>query len=81
MACRTQVERLNREVMTMDKVTEEIAAMQQEFFEQTSRRDATLGHVRDENDQLDMVGTSLGALLAPVPAPDPDPVLDPCAYP
>jgi len=48
-----KVERLTRETQTMQKVAEEVAALQEVFQEETSRREQMLGHVRDENDEID----------------------------
>jgi len=48
-----KVERLHRETVTMQKVAQEVAALQETFQEETSRREISLGHVRDENDEID----------------------------
>jgi len=48
-----KVERLSRETVTMDKVADEVATLQEVFTEEASRREQTLGHVRGENDEID----------------------------
>ena len=53
-----KVERLTRETHTMQKVAEEVASLQEVFTEETSRREQMLGHVRDENDEIDSVRPS-----------------------
>lgn len=43
----------------MLKVAQEVAALQQTFYEESSRLEITLGHIRDDNDELDAVPCAL----------------------
>jgi hypothetical protein len=48
-----KVERLARETTMLQKVSEEVSGLQQAFDGERGRRELTLGHERDENDQID----------------------------
>lgn len=48
-----KVERLEREALTMKKVTDASFPMQEAIADERNRRESTLGHLRDENDAID----------------------------
>ena len=48
-----KVERLERETSMVQKVSHEVHALQEVFEMERQRREAVLGHERDENDQID----------------------------
>ena len=48
-----KVERLEREALTLKKVTDANFPLQESLAEERNRREATLGHLRDETDQAD----------------------------
>eukprot|EP00316_Scyphosphaera_apsteinii_P002239 CAMPEP_0119325008 /NCGR_PEP_ID=MMETSP1333-20130426/64744_1 /TAXON_ID=418940 /ORGANISM="Scyphosphaera apsteinii, Strain RCC1455" /LENGTH=302 /DNA_ID=CAMNT_0007332865 /DNA_START=46 /DNA_END=951 /DNA_ORIENTATION=+ len=50
-----KVERLEREAQTLKKIIDENFGLGQMIDEERARREATLGHVRDENDDIDRV--------------------------
>jgi len=50
-----KVERLEREALTLKKVIDDNFGLGQLIDEERARREATLGHVRDENDDIDRV--------------------------
>jgi len=47
-----KVERLEREALTLKKVTDAIFPMQEQITEERGRRESMLGHLRDEQDQI-----------------------------
>lgn len=48
-----KVERLERETVMVQKVSQEVHDLQDTFDAERVRRETTLGHERDENDQID----------------------------
>jgi len=48
-----KVDRLAAETQTLQKVSEEFSGVLETFSGETARRELTLGHVRDENDEID----------------------------
>jgi len=48
-----KVERLERETVMVQKVSQEVQELQEAFDGERVRRETTLGHERDENDQID----------------------------
>ena len=60
-----KVDRLAAETQTLQKVSEEFSGVLETFSGETTRRELTLGHVRDENDEIDAVRPR------PRPAPPP----------
>ena len=48
-----KVERLEREALTLKKVTDATFPMQEAITEERGRRESMLGHLRDEQDQMD----------------------------
>ena len=48
-----KVERLERETLMVQKVAQETQELQETFESERVRREVTLGHERDENDQID----------------------------
>ena len=47
------MERLEREALTLKKVTDATFPMQEAITEERARRESMLGHLRDEQDQMD----------------------------